>query len=76
MKEIEVGDNLKNKHTDAIWTVVKVETIKTGLKTYIVYDLANENFETIRFNSEYLQHYELINKHDYLYGIEYPLEEE
>lgn len=61
MKEIEVGDNLKNKHTDAIWTVVKVETIETGSKTYVVYEVANENFETMRFNNEYLIHYDIEN---------------
>lgn len=61
MKEIKVGDNLKNKHTDAIWTVVKVETIKTGSKTYVVYEVANENFETMRFNNEYLIHYDSEN---------------
>lgn len=59
MKEIKVGDNLKNKHTDVIWTVVKVETIKTGSKTYVVYEVANENFETMRFNNEYLIHYDI-----------------
>jgi len=76
MKEIKVGDCLRNKHTGAIWTVVKVETIKTGVNTYIVWDVANENFEKMRFNNEYLQHYDLVNENDYLYGIDYPIEEE
>tara|TARA_R100000005_G_C4935385_1_gene162394 strand:- start:455 stop:655 length:201 start_codon:yes stop_codon:yes gene_type:complete len=61
MKEIKVGDNLKNKHTDATWTVVKVETVRTGSKTYVVYEVANENFETMRFNNEYLIHYDIEN---------------
>ena len=36
MEKIKIGDCLRNKHTGAIWTVVKVETIKTGVNTYIV----------------------------------------
>jgi DNA-directed RNA polymerase specialized sigma54-like protein len=52
------GQRIRNKNTNVVWTVIAVNRI--GNKT--VWEIANAAFSTIRFNQDYVQHYEIVEE--------------
>ena len=54
------GQRIRNKNTNVVWTVIEVRRI--GNKT--VWEIANAAFSTIRFNQDYVQHYEIYPKEE------------
>lgn len=54
----DIGERIKNKNTDIVWTVVAVEL---AIPNVTVWEIANDAFETVRFNQDYLSHYERYN---------------
>lgn len=58
---MKLGQIIKNIHTGKTYTVVGVDCIKYEDANIMVYEIANDNFESHRFNSHYLKHYELVD---------------
>lgn len=58
MSMFTVGDRLKNKHTGQEYTVCEIIVMDFGLT---VYEIATDSMQTLRFNQEYCQHYEVIS---------------
>ncbi len=57
MSMFTVGNRLRNKHTADEYTVCEVIVMDFGLT---VYEVASDELQTMRFNQDYVQHYEVI----------------
>ncbi len=57
MSMFTVGNRLRNKHTGDEYTVCEVIVMDFGLT---VYEVASDELQTMRFNQDYVQHYEVI----------------
>jgi hypothetical protein len=53
-----VGNRLKNKHTGQEYTVCEVIIMDFGLT---VYEISTDSMQTLRFNQDYSQHYQVIS---------------
>jgi hypothetical protein len=53
----DIGSRLVNVHTKVVWTVVKVDEVENYPDNLTVWTLANNSFEDMRVNAEYLRHY-------------------
>jgi len=58
MSMFRVGNRLKNKHTGQEYTVCEIIVMDFGLTFY---EIATDSMQTLRFNQEYCQHYEVIS---------------
>ena len=62
---MKVGSKILNIHTMLDYTIVSIDNVKVDAKNYItVYTVANDKFESHRFDSSYLSHYALIDEEE------------
>jgi hypothetical protein len=62
---MKVGSKILNIHTMLDYTIVGIETVKVDSENYItVYTVANDKFESHRFDSSYLLHYALVDEEE------------
>ncbi len=59
---MEVGQRIRNIHTGNIYTVIKISVVNTSTTQVDVYEVADEYFNSHRFNTSYLKHYEVIEE--------------
>jgi hypothetical protein len=59
---MRVGQTIQNIHTQAIYTIIEVESVDMGDSMKAVYTISNEDFEIIRFNADYLSNWSVINE--------------
>ena len=58
---MKIGDIIENIHTAKTYTVIGIDIIKNSGEEIVVYEVANDNFESLRFNASYIKHYKIIN---------------
>ncbi len=61
---MRVGQTIQNIHTQAIYTIIEVESVDMGDSLKAVYTISNEAFEVIRFNADYLSNWSVINEEE------------
>jgi hypothetical protein len=61
---MRVGQTIQNIHTQAIYTIIEVESVDVGDSMKAVYTASNEAFEAIRFNADYLSNWAVINEEE------------
>ena len=61
---MRVGQTIQNIHTQAIYTIIEVESVDMGDSMKAVYTISNEDFEIIRFNADYLSNWAVINEEE------------
>ena len=61
---MRVGQTIQNIHTQAIYTIIEVESVDMGDSLKAVYTISNEAFEVIRFNADYLSNWADINEEE------------
>lgn len=61
---MRVGQTIQNIHTQAIYTIIEVESVDMGDSMKAVYTISNEDFEVIRFNADYLNNWSVINEEE------------
>ena len=62
---MKVGNKIMNIHTMLEYTIVGIENVKVDSKNYnVVYTVANDKFESHRFNATYLHHYTIIDEEE------------
>ena len=61
---MRVGQTIHNIHTQAIYTIIEVESVDMGDSLKAVYTISNEAFEVIRFNADYLSNWSVINEEE------------
>ncbi len=61
---MRVGQTIQNIHTQAIYTIIEVESVDMGDSMKAVYTISNEAFEVIRFNADYLSNWAVINEEE------------
>jgi hypothetical protein len=61
---MRVGQTIQNIHTQAIYTIIEVESVDMGDSMKAVYTISNEDFEIIRFNADYLPNWQVINEEE------------
>jgi|TARA_A200000159_G_scaffold162391_1_gene186239 hypothetical protein len=61
---MRVGQTIQNIHTQAIYTIIEVESVDMGDSLKAVYTISNEAFEVIRFNADYLSNWAVINEEE------------
>jgi hypothetical protein len=61
---MRVGQTIQNIHTQAIYTIIEVESVDMGDSMKAVYTISNEDFEIIRFNADYLSNWSVINEEE------------
>lgn len=61
---MRVGQTIQNIHTQAIYTIIEVESIEMGNSMKAVYTISNEAFEVIRFNADYLPNWQVISEEE------------
>tara|TARA_B100000902_G_scaffold248252_2_gene234953 strand:- start:12428 stop:12613 length:186 start_codon:yes stop_codon:yes gene_type:complete len=61
---MRVGQTIQNIHTQAIYTIIEVESVDMGDSMKAVYTISNEAFEVIRFNADYLSNWSVINEEE------------
>ena len=54
---MKIGQKIRNIHTNKAYTIIEIDERSSG---FTVYEVANEEFELHRFNTNYTQHYEVI----------------
>ena len=58
---MKVGQKIRNVHTFKIYTIVDIEKVAFyGDSTKTVYTVSDNNFESHRFNEDYLSHYMVV----------------
>jgi hypothetical protein len=58
MSMFTIGTRIRNKHTAAEYTICDIIVMDFGL---LVYEVSNDEFNTSRFNQDYLNNYEVIS---------------
>ena len=58
---MKIGTVIKNRHNNNVYTVIAIEVIKDYSEDIVVYEVANEKFESHRFTKSYLHHYDIMN---------------
>ncbi len=60
---MKVGARIRNIHTHDEYTVIEIHPPVFG-STLLIFEVATDDMKTMRFNSMYEKHYEVIEKSD------------
>ncbi len=61
---MRVGQQIRNIHTNNTYTIVQIDRVDMGDKMMAVYEVADDDFNSHRFNSDYIKNYEVITKEE------------
>tara|TARA_R110002020_G_scaffold317108_1_gene532793 strand:- start:1068 stop:1259 length:192 start_codon:yes stop_codon:yes gene_type:complete len=57
---MRIGQKIRNIHSDIIYTIIDIESVDYDGSKIAVYEIADGNFESHRFNANYSKHYKVV----------------